>query len=824
MAKRRISAPVKLFYSYSHGDADQREQMEKSLSLLREQGYLQEWCDEAILPGERLSKEIRDEMDQADIIAFLLSRSFIDSVECRKEWNYAKRLADHGKRLFLIPIILSDCPWLDFLGDDDFKALPKDGKAINRYRTKDTAWLEVYEGIKLVVNEVRQTFAPNPEFLEEKGIEKTDFISDEYIALKELFVFLRMTCISPEEAASTSPRVISSREQLMDINHVLVHGQEKSGKTALARHLYLSLIEEAKPVLLLDSTELSRRPNENFIRNAYHAQFSGDYHLWKQQGDKTLILDNMTTTARSLELIGNAKDIFDRIIVTVSSDVFYSYYMDEPRIADFQVMKLEPLTRSQQEELIRKRLSLADIGQPITDGLVDQIETDVNSVILSDRIVPRYPFYVLAILQSREKYMPDFSITSYGHCYFVLIMASLIQAGIPEDKQVNTCFNFAEHLAFAIYQHRAKIPTTLFDFSSFVLKYKDKFYIEQSIIGRLMDSQNGIIGRDGSFRTEYMYYYFLGKFLAGNNALGKSVIEEMRSNSHVFSNYLTILFTIHHSRDNELIDHILEGTISALEATPSATLVPEETERFRSIVEELPDNILSEASVEESREMQRDLQDEFNGDDFDASITTPDSVKQPRAIAIHRILKNNKIMGQVLRNMHGNLEKNKIQEIIATIADSGLRLVNLILKDEKEIIRYARFVASKTPDLQVSEARLILESLSFLWTMINLEQIVETINVPEVREAIDAIVEKSGTPAYDLIGYFSQLDSATQLSERERNRLNYLLNKHDDVFISRIVAIRTQLYMNTHRSPAPIQQSMCARLGIQYFPGGLAGQ
>ena len=117
------------------------------------------------------------------------------------------------------------------------------------------------------------------------------------------------------------------------------------------------------------------------------------------------------------------------------------------------------------------------MNSPVTDGYVDQVEDHVNSVIISDRIVPRYPFYVLSILQTYEVYMPgNMSITSYGHCYYVLIVASLIRTGISgADDDINACFNFAENLAFEIYKHRenSEIP---FDFPSFLKRYEERFF------------------------------------------------------------------------------------------------------------------------------------------------------------------------------------------------------------------------------------------------------------------------------------------------------------------------------------------------------------
>ena len=49
-----------LFYSYSHKDAQYRDNMETALSLLRREGLLKDWSDLNILPGQSISKEIRE--------------------------------------------------------------------------------------------------------------------------------------------------------------------------------------------------------------------------------------------------------------------------------------------------------------------------------------------------------------------------------------------------------------------------------------------------------------------------------------------------------------------------------------------------------------------------------------------------------------------------------------------------------------------------------------------------------------------------------------------------------------------------------------------
>ena len=762
-------------------------------------------------------------MDLANTLVFLISPDFIASDECLKEWDYAKNMVSNGKVIFRIPVILRECPWEDFLGADDVRALPIDGKAISEFRNEDTAWNQVYEGIKAVVEELRNTFTPKEEFIKE--IDRTEFISQSHLNLQDLFVFLPLTCIEQQRPGPPQrERILTSQEELLEVKYALVHGQGKAGKTALARHLCLSLIRKARPVLFVNLEHLVGRRDEAFSR-AYQDQFNGDYSLWVQQDNKTLIIDNLTKDQRSINLIGTAVEIFECIIVTLSSDTFYSYFMDDSRLANFQQLKLEPLSNSQQENLIRKRLSLSNSGRSVTDGFIDQVERRVNSVTISKKLLPRYPFFILSILQAFEAYMPsNMAITSYGHCYHILIVANLRNSGISlADDAINTCFNFAEHLAFRIREHNESRTESSFDFHAFLKQYQQRFIIKDSIVKRLQDPDYGLIDEFGTFRTKYMYYYFLGKFLAGNSKEGASLIDTLCNESFKEENHLSLLFTIHHTNDNSIIENILERTKRTLDDIPPAVLSIVETKKFQGIIEALPKEILSKESVETERRKERERRDNHDDNQLDPLDNTSEVEEFELVNGIYRILKNNKLLGQVLRNKHGNLEKPRIEEIIENIADSGLRLVNLVLEDESEIGQMAHFLHQQNPELDFDKIKKMLQTLSFLWTMVNVEAIVDEINIPEIREAVTTVVTRRSTPAFDLIGYFSQLDGVEELTKREYKELAGLFKQHEDEFIKWVLSFRTQAYMNTHRSRETVEKPICALLKIVYRPKRLPG-
>ena len=759
-----------------------------------------------------------EEMDAADIFVFLISPDFIASPACKKEWEYAKHLCADGKPRFRIPIIVRACTWRDMLRGDDVKALPTDGEPVASYEKQDVAWLEVYQGVKEVLKKIRNCFTPREDFIKE--LERTEFISQQHIKLQDLFIFPKLTDDTDWYIDQAPFQTATVKEEgIFDTSYTLIHGEDKSGKTTLARHLYLSLVEKRKAELLVDLKERRDGLNEHFVRQA---QFHGDFSLWNQQTDKTLVLENMTESPRMMRFIEQAKENFTRIITTTTSDTFYSYFKDENRLEDFRVLKIETLTREQQEQLIRKRLEMLEDQKPLTDGRVDQEEKVVNSVIISNKLVPRYPFFVLSILQTCEAFMPNnLTVTSYGHCYHALIVARLIRAGISQkDAEVGACFNLAEQLSYETYIHKSRRNKEQFDFPKFIERYKEQFLINASTVNRLKNSDYGIIDEEGNFRTEYMYYYFLGKFLAAHNEKGKPIIEKMCENSHIEVNYLTLLFAIHHARDNEIIDGIMLQTMCALDIIAPATLDREETKQFGNVLEELPKSILSKRSVIEERKKVRDSLPEEElpiAEEPDPELQEDEETSIVNDV--YRILKNNKIMGQILKNHYGTIEKTKVEEIISIIASSGLRLVKMTIQEEEEdrgqLILYIR---DKHPTWPVNRIQRTVERLSFIWTVGNIEMIVKEINLPEIRKAVKTVVNQESTPAYDLVGYFSQLDSGEQLREQDRRTLKDLWEEHEDPFIRRLLSLRTQIYMNSHKSDWKLERQICSVIGIKRVP------
>ena len=122
----------------------------------------------------------------------------------------------------------------------------------------------MYEGIKAIITELRKNFTPKPAFLKE--MEETEFLSQQHIKLQDIYVFLQLSCYtSKTKNGRMLEEKITDQVQLLNKKHVLIHGEEMSGKTALARHLFLSLAEKVPSCLIYRlRTSVQKSQRENF--------------------------------------------------------------------------------------------------------------------------------------------------------------------------------------------------------------------------------------------------------------------------------------------------------------------------------------------------------------------------------------------------------------------------------------------------------------------------------------------------------------------------------------------------------------------------------
>lgn len=148
---------VKIFYSYSHKDEELREQFEAHMSSLKRTGYIEEWHDRKILPGQTWKTSIYSNMEESDIVLFLVSSDFLNSDYCYNK-EVLKSVERHNQgKCTVVPILVRDC---DYEGTpfESIQGLPTDMKPIisRHWHNIDEAFVNVARGLKKIIKQKHQ--------------------------------------------------------------------------------------------------------------------------------------------------------------------------------------------------------------------------------------------------------------------------------------------------------------------------------------------------------------------------------------------------------------------------------------------------------------------------------------------------------------------------------------------------------------------------------------------------------------------------------------------------------------------------------------------
>jgi TIR domain len=151
--------PFSVFISYSHDDIALRKELDKHLSLLKDEKIISVWTDSDIRPGTEWEEQIREKLNSAQIILLLVSSNFLASSFCRSV-EMTKAIERHkANTARVIPIILCPVLW-EIAPFGKLQALPlaSDNRPfpVTSWVQHHDAWKNIALGIYDIANELEQ--------------------------------------------------------------------------------------------------------------------------------------------------------------------------------------------------------------------------------------------------------------------------------------------------------------------------------------------------------------------------------------------------------------------------------------------------------------------------------------------------------------------------------------------------------------------------------------------------------------------------------------------------------------------------------------------
>ncbi len=783
------SGSMKLFISYSHSDEDYIKEFIKHLSPLKTNGLIKEWYDRKILAGEYFQDTIDNNLNFADIICLCITANFLSSKACMKEKDVAYTLKKK-KGISVLPLILSDCGWLDIKDLSKSLALPADGKAISLYSDRNTGWKEVYDGLKNVieyekkiktikVSDSFQEFLNDADLLTKAHSQKTK------IFIEDIYVYPEL--IKYDEIGDVDKKIESDKlvDELIEYSKILIAGENQSGKTTLCKILFLKLRERNLiPVFVSEGNSRYEGLINNRIKKAFKVQYPEMLYDNIENDRIVPIIDNFHFALKKDNIIEGLRPFTYQILIV--DEIFNLNIKDENTAKDYNQYKIKEFTPALRNELIKKWICLDEkYKRPCHDNTLykslDNATELVNSTlgkIISSGIMPSYPFFILSVLSTYETFEKplDQEITSQGYCYQALIYIYLRKQGVKNDE-IDAYINFLSVIAYHFFTEKLT-ELTITEFDNFIAKYQEKYNLPIEI-NKILNNLNStrMLTKDSCgnyyFYYSYLYYYFVAKYLAEHLNENKDNLVDIIGNLHNDENAYISIFIAHHTKSNYILDEIVLNSLCLFDKYKPTTLSKNELiffdEEIDSIVNAaLPSNDVNPEAERERRLRQQEVIEE-NNDNMKKQHNNKmikESLENDLARELRRSIKTVEVMGRIVKNRSGSLERTRLEQIITEGMNVHLRILSSffdIIKDKKQQGEMISFLSarirsfiddqkSKPNDEKLQKvAQGLFWNLNFTVIYGFINKIIHSLGSDKLQNIINKICDENRTPSTLLI-------------------------------------------------------------------------
>src|SRR6266702_8610624 len=130
---------VEIYISYSTKDKELKNELEKHLAKLEEEGLITLWSDRQMIPGSKWQQELQAHINTARMILLLVTPDYLESEWATSEMRRALELRN-AQQTHVIPIILRPAGWMNSpIGN--FQALPSHGRPVTEWSDHNEAYL-----------------------------------------------------------------------------------------------------------------------------------------------------------------------------------------------------------------------------------------------------------------------------------------------------------------------------------------------------------------------------------------------------------------------------------------------------------------------------------------------------------------------------------------------------------------------------------------------------------------------------------------------------------------------------------------------------------
>lgn len=523
------------------------------------------------------------------------------------------------------------------------------------------------------------------------------------LTLSDIYIFPNLKKESPSESKVSN--IISSRNIIQeDLGHIIISGDDKSGKTSFAKVIFSELISIGMTPVYFDCKDVSKgkiSKVDDFILEKYQFQYiNTDKDQFKQnRKEKAVpIIDNFhqakLNNLEKLKTLHTLISHYNNLIVLTGEPFLVEELAKIEKqnnnfpnkiITKMTSYRLKTLGHALRGELLKKWFEISDeqIDYESADLQLYDEYMEMFSKIVDYNYVPPYPLYLLtAISAASSNLSNDLTTGSFGHYYQALITLALASVD-GRHAEVDLKISFLSELSFYLYNNNtSNLSETKFNL--FTQDYNDRFAtsIQNSFIEALIDAN--IICRENDniyFKYRYIYYYFVALYISKNlheDEAAENAIDHLIKSIHKESSSSILLILINFSKDKMIINRLQQYAQSIFSDSPIAN-ISDDTEHFNALASEAQKIIIPEATPSSSRKSQEEFKDrvtenenrDYSGNNI--TLTEEDEKIDQFTSEIAATIRCVDIIGQALKSHYGSLRADQKDPLFAEGLNISLR-------------------------------------------------------------------------------------------------------------------------------------------------------
>jgi Calcineurin-like phosphoesterase len=664
------------------------------------------------------------------------------------------------------------------------------------------------------------------------------------LTMLDLFVHPHLRELSGDPAQQgLKPNFLDAEkfwEAVKSNSKMAILGDDASGKTTLARYLYLRLHESGEVPLLVNAPAFSQTTTERVhraIRSQFNAQYNSQAFEAYRQLDRikrTLIVDKLNEVELNAnavsKLIRVLEEFFGRVIVISNSILLISEMAfeggDDMPLRDYSKFQLLEFGNELREALIEKWLSIGreeTIHREQFERETIHAKTLIDSV-LGKNLIPSCPLFVLVLMQQIETFTNMTTTNaSEGYLYEVLITRSLQRS--TGSVAIDTAYTYLSAVANAMFDLGRQYLTEV-ELEQLHQQYCKAYDLDLTfeVIERALIQADLLkhIENRYWFRYGYCYFYFFARHLRDrlNSTEGVERVNRLVEEIHRDDSASILAFLTYLAKDSIVIEAI-RAKAKGIYADAAPATLEDDSAFFGGLLAEIPKRVYSDRPAKESRrEINRAL-DRANGN---TSKSTDKEVDD--TLRLNVAFKTLQILGQVIRNFPGSLLAEQKAEIAEECYLLGLRSMSMILRSLGQnaealvaTITEHIFGSNERPK-ELTKERTEKAVRRFLAWIINLfaasvvKRISGAVGSETLRKTFEAVRVKGNTTAFDLIDISIKLDHFARFPEEE---ITEFVRTSGEMALAMQV-LRDLIVMHFYRFPRDfrVKQRCCVEVGLEY--------